>query len=167
MNLQFGDGWGRDGNNEPAYGDGRKLSAREVYVAVDKITRADIWADRDEQIKVEEFIDDLKSGVRIDVRKGAHGDKYRYSYGRHITVVISSGCRTGNTFHLYGRVAHNGAWEIDFISTYDPRIAYHRSREVKVHWAVAPAAVVVAFQGSMPLTRQERQSGLAVVRERV
>jgi hypothetical protein len=166
MNLQFGD-WAREGNNEPVYGDGRKLSAREVYVIIDKITRSNIWADKDERIKVGEFIDDLKNGVRIDVLKGAHGDKYSRSHGRHITVVISSGCRTGDTFHLYGRVAPNGAWEIDFISTYDPRIFYHRSREVKVHWAVAPAATVVAYQGSMPLTRQERESGLAVVRERV
>lgn len=166
MNLQFGD-WARDGNNETVYGDGRKLSAREVYVTIDKITRSNIWADRDERIKVEEFIDDLKNGVRIDVIKGAHGDKYRKSHGLHLTVVINSGCRTGNTFHLYGRVAQNSSWEIDFISTYDPRIAYRRSREVKVHWAIAPAATIVAFQGSMPLTRQERQSGLAVVRERV
>lgn len=166
MNLQFGDGWGRDGNNEPAYGDGRKLSSREVYVAMEKIARSNIWADKFESGKVGEFIDDLNSGVRIDVLKGAHGDKYRRSHGLHVTAVISSGCRTGDTFHLYGRVVRNGAWEINFISTYDPKIPYHISRDVQVNWTVSPAAVVIALQGSMPLTRQERESGLAVVRER-
>ena len=167
--IDLWDGWDISDNNVAVYGS-RQLSGKEIVVAIDKVKRADIWCLDGEGEKVQGLLDELKKGDdgQILVMKGVHADKYSQSLGLHITVKLVKGCYTGETYHLYGRISDGvgGAWEIGFVGLYNPMKNYRSDKAVKIQKAEAEPAVIVVAYEPMPLTREQRESGLAVITER-
>jgi len=160
MNITFKDGWDMPENNRDVYANGRPCSAREIYVMLGKLATGAIWCDSDQMYGVREFVrDDLLGGANIRVNKGIHGDRLERRFGKHITVAVNSGCRTGNTFHIYGEVKSNGAWEPDIIiKDYDPRKSYHINH--KLYHAMPPREVI-QLVGSIPPAAPGSRADLA------
>lgn len=150
VNVTFADNWDAIGNNVAVYGDGRACCKREIYVMLGKLQKAAIWCDYTEREKIKDFIEcDLFGGSNIKVQKGMHGDRLERAFGKHITVLVDSGCRSGDVFHLYGRV-DGSAWEVGFINFYDPRKHYRANH--RLYRAIPPDPVIVAV-GSIPPAR--------------
>lgn len=158
MNVTFAGSWNTVANNEDVYGSGRPCCKREIYVILSKLSTGEIWCESDEMNKVREFLnEDLLGSNSVSVEKGIHGDKLQGRFGKHITVAVTSGCRTGDTFHLYGRVARNSSWEIGYINVYDPKKRYRADH--RLYRAIPPAPTIVAV-GSIPPARPGSQADL-------
>lgn len=152
MNVTFAGSWNTAANNEDVYGNGRPPCKREIYVILSKLSTGEVWCESDEMNKIREFLnEDLLGSNSVSVDKGIHRDKLEGRFGKHITVVVTSGCRTGDTFHLYGGIKRgSSSWEVSYINAYNPQKRYRADH--CLYRAIPPAPMIVAV-GSIPPAR--------------
>jgi hypothetical protein len=162
--IRFKAGWDAAGNNAlvyPAHADhrGNEVAAagrskREIYVIINKLPKARLWCHPREEGKIRNFVNCVSDpNTPLSVDKGIHDDKYARAFGQHLSVGVDWGPFSDLKCHLYGNVMRNGAWEVELITLFDPRIWYRGPDLILLQRGEVPSDPIVVVHGGLPPVR--------------
>jgi hypothetical protein len=154
--IRFAEGWNSSDNNVNIYRatatrPASSASQREIYVMLHKMPTARLWCHPSERGSAETFVSCVTAAESpLCVDKGIHPDKYHSTFGYHMSVAVDWGPNVGLKCHLYGQVMQSGAWEIELITLFDPKL-YYKSKDIMLlQQGVAPPQPIVVVSSGVP-----------------